>query len=114
MIIRSEDFKSVCNKILGAVDTSDSNLVNETLAINTEGSNIAISVTNREYFAKVVLNLDANEEFHATVNAGLFLKFISQVTSDTIEMRVTEYALEVVANGNYTFPLVSFALRGLF
>ena len=106
MIIRSEDFKSVCNKILGAVDTSDSNLVNETLAINTEGTNIAISVTNREYFAKIGLPLDANEEFHATVNAGLFLKFISQVTSDTIEMKVTEYALEVVANGNYTFPLV--------
>lgn len=106
MILRIEEMQNACSKILAAVDSNNLSILTETLQIKTEGKNLFISVTNREYFARVRIEIDADVDFHATVNANLFLKLISQITTDTIEMNVIENSLVLKGNGTYKLPLI--------
>lgn len=105
-IIRSEDLKDVCGKILTAVDSTELSLVTETLELVADGDVLTVGVTNREYFAEVKLKLEDVNDFRATVNATLFLKLISQITTDTIELSVVENTLVVKGNGTYKLPLI--------
>lgn len=105
-IIRSEDLKDVCSKILTAVDSTELSLVTETLELSASGDTLTVGVTNREYFAEVKLKLSDVNNFRATVNATLFLKLISQITTDTIELSVVDNALVVKGNGTYKLPLI--------
>lgn len=106
MIIRSEDFRLVCSKILGAVDSNSLSTLTEVVELKTEGTNLFISVTNKDYFARVKLDLGIPEPFHATVNADLFLKLVSQITTETIELNVRDNCMILKANGTYKIPLV--------
>lgn len=106
MIIRAEELKDVCSKILSAVDNTDSTVITETLELKAEGNVFEVAVTNREYFVEVKLPIDEDEILHATVNANLFLKLISQITTDTIELTTTDKTLIVKGNGIYKIPLI--------
>src|SRR5574344_413772 len=106
MIIKTELLKDVCGEILTAVDSSEVSTLTETLQLKTEGTYLYFSVTNREYFVKVRLDLGETVDFNATVKATLFLKLIPQITTDTIELTVTENSLNIVGNGKYKLPLI--------
>lgn len=107
MIIRSEDLKNCCQSILAAVDSNEVSVVTETLELVSEGTFLYLNVTNREYYAQVKFDLnDECQPFHATVNANLFLKLISQITTDTIGLEIKENALVVTGNGTYKLPLI--------
>lgn len=105
-IIRSEDLKDVCSKILTAVDSTELSVVTETLELIADGEVLTVGVTNREYYAEVKFHLDEPQKFHATVNANLFLKLVSQITTDTIELYLENNALVVKGNGTYKLPLI--------
>lgn len=106
MIIETIKLKEICSKILSAVDSSELSVITETLQIKAENNKLFLEVTNGEYFARINLDLAASENFHATVNANLFLKLISQVTTSDIELNVTDKNLNVKANGTYKLPLI--------
>ena len=106
MIIRSEDLKMLCTKILFAVDSNELSILTETLELETQGTYLLVSVTNKEYFVQVKLNLDETVNLHATVNANLFLKLIAQITTDTIELKTSSTSLIVIGNGTYNLPLI--------
>ena len=106
MVIRIEEIQSACSKILAAVDSNSVSALTETLQLTTRGKELFLNVTNNEYFAKVKLEMKEPVEFNATVNANLFLKLISQITTETIELSVTETALILKGNGTYNLPLI--------
>ena len=106
MIIRNEDLKDACSKILAAVDSNELSAITETLELKVVDNTLNVSVTNREYYAQVRLAVDPGINFHATVNANLFLKLISQVTTESVELLVNDNFLLVKANGTYKFPLI--------
>lgn len=106
MIIRIEEIQSACSKILSAVDSNAVSAVTETLQLSTEGKNLYISVTNKEYFARVKVVMSEEIDFNATVNANLFLKLVSQITTETIELTVEGSALILKGNGTYKLPLI--------
>lgn len=106
MILNTNDLKDSCNKILSAVDASNVSIVTETLELSTQNNFLYMYVTNREYFVEVRIPISTNENFHATVNATLFLKFIAQTTTDTIELSTSSNCMIVKANGTYKFPLI--------
>lgn len=106
MIIRNEDLKSICSKILPAVDNNELSTVTETLELKTVGSMLCINVTNKDYFAQVRLDLKETIDFHATVNAKLFLKLIAQTTAECIDLTTTSNYLMVKGNGSYKLPLI--------
>ena len=106
MVLRIEELQGACAKILGAVDSNVLSVLTETLQLKTAGKNLFLSVTNREYYACVKLEMEEEIEFHATVNANLFLKLIAQITTDTIELRVSDNDLTIKGNGTYKLPLI--------
>lgn len=106
LVINTEQFKDVCGKILSAVDTSELSTITETLELRTEGKFLVVGVTNREYFVEVKLEMAEECEFHATVNASLFLKLVSQITTENIQLDITDTTLIVKGNGTYKLPLI--------
>lgn len=106
MIINSEKLKNVCQKILTAVDSNELSVLTETLELKTVNNVLLMNVTNKEYFCSVKLDLNTAEEFHATVNANVFLKLISQITTSDIELMIDGNAMIVKGNGTYKLPLI--------
>ena len=106
LIIRIEEIQQACGKILTAVDSNSLSVLTETLQIKTENKKMYISVTNREYLAKVKIDIPEDVEFLATVNANLFLKLVSQITTDTIELSVVDSTLILKGNSVYKLPLI--------
>lgn len=106
MIIKTELIKPACSTILLAVDSNDLSAITETLELKAVGNNLQLNVTNREYYARVNLDLEEPETFKATVNANLFLKLISQTTSEFINLSVNDKTLIVKGNGTYKLPLI--------
>lgn len=106
MIIRREDLQQNCSILIQALDANSLSVITETLELKTEGTILNMNVTNREYFAQVRLDLGTVENFHATVNANLFLKLVSQITTDVIELRVNDTNLMLKGNGTYKLPLI--------
>lgn len=106
MILRIEELKEACKNILFAVDSNELSAITDTLELITKNGYLYINVTNREYFAQVRIKLDDETNFHATVNANLFLKLVAQITTDTVEMNTSESSLIIKANGNYKLPLI--------
>lgn len=105
LIFRVDDLKDVCTNILYAVDNS-STFDNENVEILCENGELKLNVTNSEYFVTVNLPMAIDETFNATVNANLFLKLISQVTTDTIEISVVDRCLKIKGNGEYKIPII--------
>ena len=106
MIVRVEKLQSAASKILAAVDPNALAVLTETLELKTVGRNLYCSVTNREYFAQVKIPMEEEIDFHATVNANLFLKLVAQTTTETIELNISDNTLVFKGNGSYNLPLI--------
>ena len=106
MILRIEELKEACKNILFAVDSNELSAITDTLELITKDGYLYINVTNREYFAQVRIKVDDELNFHATVNANLFLRLISQITTDTVELNISDNNLLIKANGNYKLSLI--------
>lgn len=107
MILKTEHIKSISSKILNAIDTSEHSIVASTLELKSVGKTLYFIVANStEYYVKIGIELEQEEDFHATVNASMFLKLLSQITTDTVEFTVTDMALCVEGNGRFNIPLM--------
>lgn len=106
MIIKVTQFQEVCKKILEAVDSSGVALVSETLELQTINKKLHLNVTNNEYYVTVTIDVDDDSEFHAVVNASLFLNLISKLTTADMQMTIKDNALAIKSNGNYRIPLI--------
>ena len=106
MILRIEEIKKVCSKVLWAVDSGDMSEYCGLVRLHTEGSNLYFTVASNEYSMVAKIPSDDNEPFEAVVDANVFLKLISQVTTDTIELVTDNRVLNIKANGNYKLPMI--------
>lgn len=107
MIIRTDEIKEICSKILTAVDDNELSLVTETLQLKANNGFLHMAVTNKEYFVEIkMLMTGMTDDFAATVNATLFLKLISQITTETIEFTMVDNTLVIKGNGTYKLPLI--------
>ena len=107
MILKLDELKNVCSSILPAVESSELSLaITDTLSLEVIDNLLYLSVTNREYFLTVKLNDKVEEDLKATINASLFLKLISQTTTDTVELKVDSTSLILKGNGTYKLPLI--------
>lgn len=106
MILKVEELKDICSIVLTAVDSNELSVLTETLELVVENNILYLTVTNREYYAQFKLNVDAEEYFHATVNANLFLSLVAKTTTDSIELFVDKNDLNIIGNGKYKLPLI--------
>lgn len=108
MKLNLNDFKEAAKTILAALDNKkkDTPLYDETLELQAAGSVLLLNVTNREYFATVKFDLPVEENFHASVNAQLFLNLISKLTSDEVELTIEAQNVKIRGNGTYRLPMI--------
>lgn len=104
MIIKTKDFQDVAKKILLATSL-DKNACN--LELITKGSDLYLNVTNKEYFVSIKFALDTPEEFHATVDANLFLSLISALTTETFALSIKKNSIEIKSGkSSYTLAMI--------
>ena len=106
MILKTKEFKDTCSIILNAIDNSELSTLTETLELKTEGQILFLNVTNKEYYLSVKFQLEHEEQFHATINAALFLKLINAITTEDIELKLYDTYMNIKANGIYKIPLI--------
>ena len=106
MIIKADELKAISQIILSAVDSNELSLLTETLELIVKDNIFHMNVPNREYYASVKLSVNEENDFHATVNANLFLKLISQISTEEIEFNIKNNTLEIKGNGKYKLPLI--------
>lgn len=106
MILKTKKLQEVCSKILPAVESTELSSILDVLQLKTVDKVLCLSVTNKEYYVEVKLDVTDEVDFHATVSATLFLKLVSQLTAEDIELTVSDNVLNVKANGSYKIPLI--------
>lgn len=106
MILKTKEFKETAAIILAAIDNSEISTLTDSLELVTRDNVLYLNVTNKEYYASVKFALDSEEDFHATVNAKLFLKLVAAVTTENIELVAHDTYITVKANGTYKIPLI--------
>lgn len=104
MIIKTNEFKTVANKILGAVGV-DKNAGNLELKIN--GNALYLSVTNREFYVSVKFPVEDPEPFAVTIDAALFLNLISGITAEEFTLNANAKKVTVsVGKSKYDMPVI--------
>lgn len=106
MIIKVDQIQEVCGKLLNALDSDSVSTVTETLELKAVNNTLVLSVTNMEYIVKTKIALSQSETFHATVNADIFLKLINHLTTEEIELTISNNILIVKSNGIYKLPMI--------
>lgn len=102
MIIQTEQFKDVASTILLALDNTTANL-----ELKAKDHKLYLSVTNREYYVSKWFEIESDEEFRAVVEAKLFLDLVSQITTETFELVVSENVLSLKAGkSNYKLAMI--------
>jgi len=105
MILKAKDFKNACKSILDALDTTLKIEISEKLELLCGDNKLVLNVTNGDYFVSVILDVEDDEEFKATIDAKKFLSLISKITTNELELGVEGNALIVKANGTYKLPM---------
>ena len=103
MICRIEDLKKISTILLTAVDSSDISKITDNLELKVENEILNLSVTNGEYFVRTKLPIYENIDFHATVNANVFLKLLTKITTETVEFKIDNNNLSNISNLPYNY-----------
>lgn len=106
MQIETKILQEICAKILKAVDSNPLSEITETLELAAKDDVLELHITNRDYYVSAQLKADNEGVFHATVNAAQFLKLVSLVTTDKIELATSENSLNIRSNGDYSLPMI--------
>jgi DNA polymerase III sliding clamp (beta) subunit (PCNA family) len=104
MVINTKEFQEVANKILLAADL-DKNAAN--LELVARDTFLYLNVTNREYYVSCKFPLSEPADFHAVVDASLFLSLISGITTDTFTLALNGNHIKVGAGkSNYKLAMI--------
>lgn len=106
MICRIEDLKKISTILLTAVDTSEISKLTENLELKVENEILNLSITNGEYYVNTKLPIYEDINFHATINANVFLKLLTKITTETVEFNIENNNLVITGNGEYKIPLI--------
>ena len=104
MFIKTEQLQEVANKILLALDNEST--TGDKLELKVVNTQLQLNVSNKEYYAQVIIDDVENEDFKAVVDAKLFFSLVSKITTKDIELKTTTSTLVLKGNGSYKLPLI--------
>ena len=108
MKVTLSTLKEACSKLTVALDSDGINPITNALELYAEDGTpeLSIKLTNLEYTVKVTIPLSVAENFHTTVSADIFIKLISQLTTETVDLSISENVVIVTADGTYKLPIL--------
>lgn len=102
MIIKTKEFQEVASAILLAVNDNAANL-----ELVVKDSSLRLNVTNKEYFVSKIFVLENPEEFHAVVDAQLFLNLVAGITTETFDLTINGNTVLIKAGkSKYKTPMI--------
>lgn len=75
------------------------------ICVEVNDSKLNLITFDGSNYLYVHVKLEACEDFYVVVQADKFSKLVSLLTSESVELDVTERALEINANGNYKIEI---------
>ena len=106
MLINTKELQVICKKILDAIDSSSDNDVSEVIELRASQGVLVLNATNMQYYVSASIKINTFDELYAVISAKIFLKLISQITTNSLTLSVKDNVLIVEANGQYKFPFV--------
>lgn len=106
MILRTEDLQKVSNILLAAVDPDSLVTATEVVELKVENEVLTLSATNWEYYIRIKLPIYEDIDFHATVSAITFLKLLTKITTEIVELKISDNSLIIKGNGEYKLPMI--------
>lgn len=79
--------------------------ITQMMGITVENGKIEIVTTDVTNYLYVSDTVATDEKFSVTVECETFAKLISKLTCETVEMELSDYALNIKGNGNYSIEL---------
>lgn len=107
MKISSNRFKEAVNKAIKGASFNKLIPLTSMIGIKSDGEKIKLFTTDMTNSLCIIIDKVAGEEMDITVDADKFSKLIAKVTSEDIDLTVTDSVLVVKANGTYKIPLIS-------
>lgn len=105
MIVKTSEFQKICSILMNGVSSTKGE--NLELKTNKDTQELILNINSDDYYLSVKFALDQYEDFHACVKALLFLKLISSINSETIELSTTSSNVLVKTNGSsYRIPII--------
>ena len=110
MRIKKEDLKSLLEKVMIGVGNNKIIPITNSLGIKKFGNHLTLCGTDGANYLYTTTELDfdaedTNTENNICVEASLFDRLISKITTDYITLNVENQKLEVIGNGNYVLPI---------
>lgn len=106
MQINTTTLKTMCSKLLNALDTDSSSALSDTVELRIENKVLSLMVAGDEYRVKTKASIDNDGTFRTVVNADVFLKLVGQTTTDTVDLVINDTILTITGNGEYKLPMV--------
>ena len=107
MKIATSILKEAVAKSIKGVSNNNNLPLTSMIGIKLSNGKLRLLSTDMVNRLCVVIDKVAGDDVDITVSADLFAKLISKVTSESVEMSVSDGVLHVKANGNYKIPVVA-------
>ena len=106
MKIKTTLLKELVNKSINGASNNKLIPITQLMGITKSRDNIMLTTTDATNYFYVFGKVEAQyEDVQITVFAEQFAKLISKMTSDDVELNITNKGLQVVGNGDYTLEL---------
>ena len=102
MIIRTEDLKDNTKYISQAIDSAVISSIADLIQIKVVNKKLHFYITDKDYYLDVTVSKEEfDEDFNIIVDAKIFTKLISSITTDTVSLTIEDNKLIIKANGVY-------------
>ena len=106
MQINTTILKTMCSKLLNALDTDSSSALSDTVELCVENKVLSLTVAGDDYRVRTEASVDNEDTIRTVVNADVFLKLIGQTTTDNINLVIEDTTLVITGNGEYKLPMI--------
>lgn len=106
LTVKTQVLQGLLTKAIKGVSNNKMLPLTSMIAIEVESGFLSLITTDMTNYLSVAEHIEATEDFKATVNAELFSKLISKMTSDEVTLTLNDSILEVKGGGNYKIELM--------
>ena len=104
--VETKQLKDVCGKIMPAISSNTMSNMTDLVQIDLHDGEFRLSATNKEYYVTTYFNVGVSNPLIATINAVNFIKLVSSITTEYVDIDVSDNVLTVKCGGVYKFPLI--------
>ena len=107
IIVKTNELKKALSKAVKCASSNRFCPLTNMLALELREENLILKTTDMNNYLYVSCPIESKKtsNFYAVIEIERFSKLISMLTSEFVDLNVTESVLEVVANGTYKFEL---------